>query len=259
MRRVLLALGCAVLCACPEKKAPAPIPRAQPQPLEPLEQVVQRVDGGVVTDAGKDERDALYEIVPFTPVGPPRPANAAVLKLVGDSMPAIPEGQAPVLLEAGEDEYLAQVADLLAALDDAHREVWLAHPDAPIAFKLTLRDAARFQEWIDEPVPGKLRVIQRADGFELKTNLGKLPGGDPNGPTVPLRGGQLDLTTLQRGFQKIQAKFKSAPDVCFVPSFGTTLHSIARAMSVDYVRPDAPFFEQLCLIYPRAGAVDAGR
>ena len=71
-------------------------------------------------------------------------------------MPAIPEGRAPVLLEAGEDEYLAQVADLLAALDDAHRGVARA-PDAPIAFKLTLRDAARFQEWIDEPVPGKLR------------------------------------------------------------------------------------------------------
>jgi hypothetical protein len=133
--------------------------------------------------------------------------------------------------------------------------VWLAHPDdADVAFRLTLRDAPAFQAWIDEPVPGKVRVIHRADGFELQTNLGKLPGADPNGPTVPVRGGKMDLTTLQRGFVRVQAKFKSAPDVCFVPSFGMELQQIARALAVNYAKPDQPFFEGLCLVYPRPPA-----
>lgn len=232
-----------LLCGCPEKPTTPP-PRQTPKPLEPLERVT------AVTDAGPDERDKLYDVVPFTPVGPPLPAGATTLKLDGDTMPELP-ANGPILLTASEDEYLVQVSGLLEKIDDGKREVWLKHPDADIAFKLKLRDAPSFQTWIDEPVPGKLRVIHRADGFELQTNLGKLPGGDPNGPTVPVRGGQMDLTTLQRGFVRIQSKFKSAPDVCFVPSFGMTLHQIARAMAVNYVKPDSAFFAETCLIYPR--------
>jgi hypothetical protein len=244
MKRALLPVVALALLACPEKPAATPPPRQAPQPLEPLQRVTQAVDGG------DSDRDKLYDVVPFTPVGPPLPAGATTLKLDGDTMPELP-ATGPVLLTASEDEYLVQVAPLLEKLDDGKREVWLQHPDAPIAFKLKLRDAPAFQTWLDEPVPGKLRVIHRADGFELQTNLGKLPGGDPNGPTVPVRGGQMDLTTLQRGFVRIQSKFKNAPDVCFAPSFGMTLHHIARAMAVNYVKPDSAFFPEICLVYPR--------
>ena len=240
----------ALLGACAEKKT-EPIPRAQPQPLAPLERVV------VATDAG-DARDLLYDVAPFTPVGPAVPEGLTTLKLAGDTLPELP-ATGGVLLEVDEESYLVQAAPLFEKLHDGNREVWLKHPDAAIAFKLTLRDAPAFQNWIDEPVPGKLRVIHRADGFELQTNLGKLPGGDPNGPTVPVRGGKMDLVTLQRGFERIQAKFKSAPDVCFVPSFGMELSKIARAMAVNYVRPDAPYFASICLIYPRLPAKDAGK
>lgn len=233
-----------LLVACQEQKPAAPIPRAQPHPLEPLERVV--------VDAG-DARDALYEVVPFTPVGPAVPTGARRVMLSGETT-VVPAGTGPVVLVPDEETYLAQVAPLLATLADAKAEVWLQHPEAAIAFKLTLRDAPQFQAWIDEPVPGKLRVIQRADGFELQTNLGKLPGGDPNGPTVPLRGGKLDLTTLQRGFQRIQGKFKSAPDACFVPSFGTELAKIARAMAVNYVSAQSAYFPETCLVYPRPPA-----
>lgn len=233
-----------LLMGCTEPKAAAPIPRAQPKPLEPLERVT--------VDAG-DARDALYEVVPFTPVGPPLPDGARLVPLTGEKT-SVPAGSGPIVLVPDEETYLAQIAPLLATLSGGRDEVWLKHPEAPIAFKLTLRDAPDFQAWIDEPVPGKLRVIQRADGFELQTNLGKLPGGDPNGPTVPLRGGKLDLTTLQRGFQRIQAKFKSAPDVCFVPSFGTELEKVARAMSVNYLSPESAYFPQTCLVFPRPPA-----
>jgi hypothetical protein len=68
---------------------------------------------------------------------------------------------------------------------------------------------------------------------------------------VPLRGGQLDLTTLQKGFEKVQAKFKSAPDVCFVPSFGMELVNVARSMAVNYVSAESAFFAETCLVYPR--------
>ena len=235
---ILLAL---LATGCPEQKPAAPIPRAHPMPLEPLERVV--------VDAG-DARDALYEVAPFTPVGPPIPAGARLVPLTGEKT-AVPAGSGPIVLVPDQETYLAQLAPLLATLAAGKDEVWLKHVEAPIAFKLKLRDAPEFQAWIDEPVPGKLRVIQRGDGFELQTNLGKLPGGDPNGPTVPLRGGKLDLTTLQRGFQRIQAKFKSAPDVCFVPSFGTELEEISRAMAVNYVSADTAYFPETCLVYPR--------
>ncbi len=230
-----------VLFGCSEKKPPEAIPRATPQPLAPLEAV--KVDAG-------DARDALYEIVPFTPIGPAIPAGARMVTVTGEKT-VVPPGSGPIVLVPDEDTYLAQLSSVFATLADAKEEVWLKHPQAPIAFKLTLRDAPSFQAWMDEPVPGKLRVIQRADGFELQTNLGKLPGGDPNGPTVPLRGGKMDLTTLQRGFQRIQSKFKSAPDVCFVPSFGTELEKIARAMSVNYVSPETAYFPETCLVFPR--------
>lgn len=237
MRRLALAL---LLVGCAEKKA-EPIPRAQPKPLEPLARVT--VDGG-------DERDALHEVVPFAPTGPALPAGAAAVSLAGEAT-QLPAGEGPVLLVPDEDTFVAQVSAQLATLDDARREVWLKHPEAPIAFKVKLRDATAFQSWIDEPVPGKVRVIHRGDGFELQTNLGKLPGADPNGPTVPLRGGKMDLTTLQRGFTLVQAKFKAAPDVCFAPSFGMELSKVSRALAVNYVSPESAYFGELCLVYPR--------
>lgn len=229
--------------ACSEKKA-EPIPRAKPQPLEPLQRVVV-ADGG-----DEDERDAVHRVVPFTPVGPEAPGDATKIELRGETWSDVPK-EGAVLLVPDEDTFLVQVAPLLERLDDERREVWLKHPDANLAFRVKLRDATRFQAWIDEPAPGKVRVIHREDGFELTTNLGKLPGADPNGPTVPVRGGQMDLTTLQKGFERVQAKFREAPDVCFVPAYGIELQKIARAMSVDYFDADTPYFKELCLVYPR--------
>lgn len=240
MNRVMILFFSFAVLGCTQKKA-EPIPREKPQPLEPLIPET--------SDAGED-RDALYAVVPLPPVGPPVPQGARLVSLAGEKTGVQP-GTGPVVLVPDEDTYLAQVASVLAGLDDGHEEVWLKHPTAPIAFKLKLRDAKSFQGWLDELVPGKVRVIHRADGFELQTNLGKLPGADPNGPTVPLRGGQMDLKMLQRGFERIQAKFKSAPDVCFVPSYGMELRQVAQAMAVDYVSPQSAYFDEICLVYPR--------
>jgi hypothetical protein len=247
-----------VAASCTEKKEP--LPRATPKPLAPLEPV--RADAAGATEA----EDPLHRIVPLEPVGPKPPEHASVVTLDGDR--ALFEGRPlgdptkltpPVLLVPVNDTYLVQVAPLLAALDDAGLEVWLEHPDADIAYPVKLRDEAAFRAWLEEPVPGKLRVIHREDGFELQTNMGKLHGGDPNGPTVPVRGGRMDLATLRKGLQTLQARFTHAPDYCILPSFGMELAQTARAMAPNYLRPDEAFFPQTCLVYPRPPAPDGGR
>jgi hypothetical protein len=165
----------------------------------------------------------------------------------------------PVLLVPVGDTYLMQVAPLLAALDDAGVETWFRHPDLELAYPVKLRDEPAFRTWLEEPVPGKLRVIHRADGFELQTNMGKLRGGDPNGPTVPLRGGQMDLSTLQKGYQRLRTRFPGAPDYCLMPSFGMEVAQTVRAMAANYLSDDEALFPGTCLVYPRLPATDAGR
>jgi len=247
MTRVLLFSLLLWGAACTDKKPATPAPlRNAPMRLEPLERVLP-------ADAG--ERDAVFDVAPFTPVGPEAPANAVKVPLEGDKPLAFDVKTAakdvPVLLVPVGDTYLAQVQGTLAALEDAGLEVWLAHPDGAIAWKLTLRDEKEFQMWLEQIEPGKLRVIQRADGFELSTNMGKLPGGDPNGPSVPARGGKMDLATLQKGLKKLKSRFDAAPDVCFMPSYGTELADVARAMAANATAADAMIFPGICLVYPR--------
>ncbi|MBL8949581.1 MAG: hypothetical protein JNK82_02315 [Myxococcaceae bacterium] len=203
-----------------------------------------------------NDADDTFKVAPFTPAGPPLPEGVKTVQLDGDMKP---EAAPKVLLVPVGETYLAQVTLLLGALDDAGSEVWLRHPEGPLAYRVELRDEAAWQEWLDDPVPGKLRVIHRADGFELQTNMGKLPGVDPNGPSVPVRGGRMDLPTLRKGFERVKQRFQEAPDVCFVPSMGLSLADIAAALATNYPTADAPIFSELCLVYPRPRVKDAGR
>jgi hypothetical protein len=244
-----------VLAGCPsatKSKVVDAGTRVSVAKLEPLVPVgLAQDDGGV---------DQYFKIKVLTPVGPQVPDDVVTVTLSGEKDTW--DGAAKrVLLVPIEDAYLAQAAALLARLDDAGAEVWLKHPDANIAFGLQLRDEPSFQAWLDEPVAGKLRVIHREDGFELQTNLGKLPGPDINGPTVPVRGGKMDLTTLQSGFEKISGRFKGAPDVCFVPAFGMSLNDTARAMAANFTDATKAYFPTTCLVYPRprARVVDGGQ
>ena len=123
---------------------------------------------------------------------------------VGQILSAL--GKHPALLVPDTDTYMAEVAPLLAALDDAHVETWILHPGGTVAFPVRLRDEAAFDAWLDEPKPGKLRIIQRQDGLELVSGVGKVLGPDPNGPTVPVRGGHLDIATTREGLDRHQAR-----------------------------------------------------
>jgi hypothetical protein len=247
-----------LLAGCPEKPKAAAAPPPKPVPLEPL--IAER--GGLI-DAG-DEREALFTVKPFTFAGEPAPEGARRLEIAGlawklggeavtaESLKAKLGEDGKVVLSFDEETYLAQVQPLFALLDDTKAKVWLQSPDAPaLAWPVRLRDETSFAAWVDETVPGKLRIVQRADGFELQTNMGKLSGGDPKGPTVPVRGGKLDLVTLQKGLDLVKKRFKDAPDVCFLPSFATTLRDATRAVASNWLSAEQVVFAEACFVYPR--------
>lgn len=252
MKRLWLVV---LLSACPSAvksvvDAGAKAPVLKLEPLAPVSASDDEVDGGEI----------YFKIKPLPPIGPAVPDDATVVKVDGETNTW--DGAATkVLLVFTDETYLAQASTLLAKLDDARADVWFKHPSASFAYPVQLRDEPSFQGWIDEPVAGKLRVIHRADGFELQTNLGKLPGPDVNGPTVPVRGGKLDLMTLHRGLEKIAGRFKGAPDVCFVPSFGMALNETTRALAANHVDETKAFFATTCFVYPRprAASVDGGK
>ncbi|WP_236069228.1 hypothetical protein [Citreicoccus inhibens] len=218
------------------------------------------------SDAGRAE-DALLELAPAPVFGEPLPQDAVTVVLHGDGarvagedfVPARPQDAArlgaridgrEVLIVPDADTFLAQVSELFAVLRTHAAEVWLQHPDAPAAYPLTLRDEEGFRAWLDDVAPGRPRIIQRADGFELATSVGKLPGPDANGPSVPVRGGRQDLATLRRGLRLLKGRFTTTEELCLVPSFGTEVAQAARALSADYVARGEPTFESLCLVYP---------
>ena len=226
--RELLALLALLAFACSDKPAAPPpdLKSAAPKPLQPL-----------------DPAEAAFQVAPAAVFGEEPPPKAIHLSLKA--------GHAKL----GEEDFALDSPDAmraLQALDEAGATVWIQHPaDARVAFPVLLRDEASFQTWIDEPKPGKVRAIQRADGFELMTKIGKLPGADPNGPTVPVRGGQMDVATLRRGLSRLKERFSKADDACLVPSFGTEVQAIARALSGFWSAAGEPVFSQVCLVYPR--------
>jgi hypothetical protein len=252
-------LAALVLAAgCREEKPAEPLTSLAPPPLAPL--AADPVDAG-----GGD--DALFRLAPAEVYGEELPAKALRLELAGESVQLGAERFTPsrpaeaarlaeglrgkaVLVVPDADTFMAQTSELLEALRDSAAEVWLKHPDAAVAYRLVLRDEEGFREWLAEVAPGKLRIIQRADGFELSTSVGKLPGGDPNGPSVPVRGGKQDIATLRKGLERLKGRFKTAEDLCLVPSFGTEVAQAVRALSGVYTAPGEPLFETLCLIYP---------
>lgn len=243
---------------CREEKPAEPLTALAPAPLAPLT--------ASSTDAGGED-DALFRVAPAEVYGEEVPKEALRLELAGEAVRLGGESFTPsksaeaerlaervkekaVLLVPDADTFLAQTSELLQALRDSAGEVWLKHPDAVVGYRLVLRDEVGFREWLAEVAPGKLRIIQRADGFELSTSVGKLPGGDPNGPSVPVRGGKQDIATLRRGLERLKGRFKTAEDICLVPSFGTEVAQAARALSGVYTAPGEPLFETLCFVYP---------
>jgi hypothetical protein len=247
-----------LLASCQREQSAPPLQALAPAPLAPLQATVG-------PDAG---REAVYRVEP-APVWGDAPPPAGVRLLLEGTAVRTPggrfqietaEGRAGVLAAAGKgpvllvpdaDSYLAQVAPLLAALDDAAVETWLLHPGGQVAFRIQLRDAPAFDAWLHAPKPGALRIIERQDGLELVSNVGKLPGSDANGPTVPRRGGQLDVALVRQGLERLKGRFTTADALCVVPSFGTPLRETGALLAAAWTAPGRPLFASLCLVYPR--------
>lgn len=247
---------------CREEKAAEPLQSLKPAPLPTL------------STPGRPSEDRGAAAAPVYGEAPP--SGALRLSLAGEHVrmgaetfePLRPESAArlaeqvkgrEVLVMPDADTFLAQTSELFSVLRDSAESVWLGHPDAPVAYPVVLRDEDGFRAWLSEVAPGKLRIIQRADGFELSTSVGKLPGPDANGPSVPVREGKQDLATLRRGLELLKGRFKTSEDICLVPSFGTEVAQAARALSAVFSAPGEPVFETLCLVFPtpRRGG-DAG-
>jgi hypothetical protein len=246
-----------LLAACRREEAP-PLKALAPAPLAPLR-------AAAPADAG---REAVYQVdaAPVWGDAPPTSSERVLLEgttvRLGQAAFGVDSaegragvlaavGRGPVVLVPVSDTYLAQVAPLLAALDDAALETWLLHPGGKVAFRLVLRDAPAFDAWLHEPKPGALRMVQRQDGLELVSNVGKLPGGDANGPTVPRRGGQLDVALAREGLERLKSRFDTADVLCVVPSFGTELRETGAVLTAAWEGPGKPLFASLCLVYPR--------
>ena len=248
---------CVLAAGCEERSAP-PLSALAPAPLKPLD--------AVATDGGGDPHRRVHAAV----WGAPLPSGSVRVTFgegdarVGTSTASLRTdagvarllaaiGRGPALLVPDSQSYMAEVAPLLAALDDAKVPTFVLHPDGAVCFPVDLRDEAAFDAWLDQPVPGKLRIVQRQDGLELVSGIGKLPGPDPNGPTVPVRGGRVDVATTREGLQRLQQRFH-APDACLVPSFGTELRAVGTVLSAFWAGPKEPLFDRVCLVYPRPGA-----
>jgi hypothetical protein len=254
-----------------------PLQSAGPGPLAPLGFLTGKagVDGGLQA-VGGEARASLHQVESSPALGEAIPREALRLLLLEGGGVAFPGGErlhpqqpaelklltarlrgaASVRLDYAADGYLAEVAPLLSLLDELRLTLWLPRLGEELGHRVVLRDEAAFRAWIDEAKPGKLRVVHRADGFELQSNMGKLAGVDPNGPSVPARGGKDDVATLRRGLERLKERFTTAADVCFVPSFGMELRRVAEAMSGAYAPTSSEargelLFEQLCLVYPR--------
>jgi len=239
---------CVVVSGCEERKAP-PLSSLAPAPLKPLG--AAGADGGMVWGAPLPANAVRVTFASGT-----ARAGGAVASLDADAgvAPVVAAlGKGPALLVPDDAVYMAELAPLLAALDDARVATWILHPGGAVAFPVELRDEGAFDAWLDEPKPGKLRVVQRQDGLELVSGIGKLPGPDPNGPTVPVRGGRLDVATTREGLQRLQSRFH-VPDACLVPSFGTELRAVGTVLSAFWSGPKEPLFERVCVVYPRPGA-----
>ena len=266
----LLCVCSLLLGACREPAPPAPA-----QPPGESGNLGEGRAPAVPRDAGT-WADANIAPVSAPVFGAPLPDDVLRLELAGEQVQGGTESFAParaadaarlaervrgrdVLLVSDADTFLAQVSEALAVLQAHAVSVWLQHPDAPVAYRLVLRDEAGFRAWLAEVAPGKLRIIQRADGFELTTSVGKLPGPDRNGPSVPVRGGRQDIAALRRELARLKGRFTTSDDLCLVPSFGTELWQVARALGGTYTAPERALFDTLCLVYPTpAGARDGG-
>ena len=107
-----------------------------------------------------------------------------------------------------------------------------------------------FSAWLDADKPlGKIRVIMRADGLEVVTDRGKVPGPDRFGPSLPSVGTRPDFEALDTVISRIKARFPDEPEAGLAASPSISVAQAARVLAL-LNGPGGCRFEETFLVYP---------
>ena len=107
-----------------------------------------------------------------------------------------------------------------------------------------------FGTWLDAELPlGKIRVVMRADGMEMVTDRGKLPGPDRYGPSLPSIGAKPDYDGLDAAAAKVKGRFPDEDTAGLAPSPSITVAQVARVLAILNGHGGSRF-ESTFLVYP---------
>ena len=107
-----------------------------------------------------------------------------------------------------------------------------------------------FGAWLDADKPlGKVRVIMRADGLEVVTDRGKVPGPDRFGPSLPSLGTRPDFDALDTLLSRVKAHFPDETMAGLAPSPSISVAQAAHVLAL-LSGPGGARFEQTFLVFP---------
>lgn len=180
---------------------------------------------------------------PYTPRPLLRVRDRALILPSGESCPetgACPALQAlrgqslAVEFEAGLlVAELARPLRLIAELLEPNETLCLRVSSAGHARCLDVRPrpAEALGDWMDADKPlAKIRLMVRADGMEIVTVRGKIPGPDRYGPSVPTKGGGHDFDLLVVSLSKLAIHLSEENEAALLASPQTTAQTAARAL-----------------------------
>ena len=217
-RRAVIALLLAALVSC--SKAPPPIPappglaeipagHGSPYTPRPLLRIRDRA---LVMPSGE-----------ICPESGPCPGLQA---LVGQPLSIEFEAS---LLVAELSRPLGQVAAILGSGETVCLRV--AAAGQARCLDVLPRPASALGPWMDAERPlAKIRLMVRADGMEIVTARGKIPGPDRYGPSVPTKGGRHDAALLSQSLAKLAAYFPDENHVALLASPQTSAQTVAMAL-----------------------------
>ena len=124
---------------------------------------------------------------------------------------------------------LAQIALILGVEETICLRV--AAAGASRCLDVLPQPAAALGGWMDAEKPlAKIRLMVRADGMEVVTVRGKIPGPDRFGPSVPTKGGKHDLALLAQSLARLAAHLPQEREAALLASPQTSAQTVAAAL-----------------------------
>lgn len=181
---------------------------------------------------------------PFTPRPLLRVEARALVLPSGERCPV--EGDCPALralrgqplaVDVGAELVVAELTQPLLQLAE------LAAPGAPICLRVAANGLSRCLDvrplpaallgaWMDAATPlAKVRLMVRADGMEVVTVRGKIPGPDRYGPSVPTRRGAHDFPALAAALARLAAHLPQEDEAALLASPRTPFQTAAQALA----------------------------